>query len=305
MQCKEKMQSKIMSNSGPLPEKPLVTIYLPTKNRLNLLKRAVLSILNQTYTRIELIVINDGSTDGTQQWLEALSLNEPRLVIIQEVKSIGACAARNKAINKASGVFITGLDDDDEFLPMRIKTFLDSYNPNDSFISHGVLWYYGRKGKVIDAQARRLTLADMLNYNYATNQVFTETYKLRAIQGFDTAFKACQDYDTWTRLILKFGDARKIEGYSYIQHQGHEEERISTIKNKLLGYSQFYKKHSQLMGKENKINQSFMRVIASKKRYPLFLYLIHLQGGFFIRKTRYLLSSNFPFLAKLRTKALK
>jgi len=299
------MQYKIMSSSESLPKKPLVTIYLPTKNRLNLLKRAVLSVLNQTYSNIELIVINDGSTDGTQHWLEELSADEPRLVVLEELKSIGACAARNKAINKANGDFITGLDDDDEFLPDRIKIFLDNYNPTYSFLSHGVLWYYGRKGKVIDAQNRELSLADMLNYNYATNQVFTETYKLKAIQAFDTTFKACQDYDTWIRLILKFGVAKKLTGYSYIQHQGHEEERISTIKNKLLGYSQFYKKHNQLMSKENKINQSFMCVIASKKRYPLFLYFSHLQGGFFIKKTRYFLSSNFPLLARLRTKALK
>ncbi|MEL0641502.1 glycosyltransferase [Pseudoalteromonas aliena] len=294
-----------MNKSGSLPKSPLVTIYLPTKNRLKLLKRAIRSVLNQTYTNLELIVINDGSTDTTQQWLEELSANEPRLIVLTELKSIGACAARNKAINKASGQFITGLDDDDEFLPDRIKTFLENYDSRYAFLSHGVLWYYGRVGKVIDAQEQELSLDDMLSYNYATNQVFTETYKLKAIQGFDTTFKACQDYDTWVRLILEFGTAKKLQGYSYIQHQGHEEERISTITNKLLGYSQFNKKHNQLMNKKNKINQGFMSISASKKRYPLYLYLKHLQGGFFIRKTRYLLSSNLPLLASLRSKALK
>ncbi|TMP74030.1 glycosyltransferase [Pseudoalteromonas sp. S1608] len=294
-----------MSASESSLESPLVTIYLPTKNRLDFLKRAVRSVFSQTYTNIELIVVNDGSTDNTQQWLDELSLKEPRLLVITEQKSIGACAARNKAINNANGQFITGLDDDDEFLPDRIKIFLENYDPKYSFLSHGVLWFYGRKGKVIDATNRELSLNDMLSYNYATNQVFTESHKLKAIQGFDTTFKACQDYDTWVRLVLVFGTAKKIHGYSYIQHQGHEEDRISTIENKLNGYSQFYNKHNQLMSKNNKINQSFMCISASKKRYHFCLYLKHLRGGFFIKKTRYLLSSNFPLLAGLRSKALK
>lgn len=287
--------------------KPLITVYLPTKNRLTLLKRAVSSVLAQTYSNFELIIINDGSTDNnkTLQWLTKLSAQDSRVKVINEQTSKGACAARNKAIEQAKGEYITGLDDDDEFLPNRLNLLIQNYDSKYAFCSHGVLWFYGKKGKVIDADSGILTLNKLLNCNYATNQVFTETFKLRAIKGFDTSFKACQDYDTWTRLIQHFGPAKKLKGYSYIQHQGHEEERISTMKNKVFGYKQYYKKHHLLMTPENKSNQHFMQIIARRERYHFNLYLKQLKSGLFMKKTRYLLSSNFPVLARFRIKALK
>ena len=92
----------------------LVTIYIPTKNRLKLLNRAIESVKKQTYKDIEIIVVDDGSTDGTTEYL-AQEINSGTLKAIFNKKSLGACAARNKAIEMATGDFITGLDDDDYF----------------------------------------------------------------------------------------------------------------------------------------------------------------------------------------------
>ncbi|TGV19312.1 glycosyltransferase [Pseudoalteromonas sp. MEBiC 03607] len=285
----------------------IVSIYLPTKNRLPLLKRAVESVLNQTFTNFELIIVNDGSTDSaqTKSWLDELSSIEPRVRVIHQQTSIGACAARNKAINIAEGKYITGLDDDDEFLPHRLESLVSNYDPNYAFLSHGVLWFYGKKGKVIDAGGGEISLAKILSYNYATNQVFTETYKLKLIKGFDTSFKACQDYDTWTRLIKQFGPAKMLKGYSYIQHQGHEETRITTVKNKVTGYNQYIKKHHQDMSRCNKENLSFLILVAQKKRYPLSLFVKQLFCGLQVKKMRYFLSSNLPILAHFRNRLLK
>ncbi|MCG2794063.1 MAG: glycosyltransferase [Weeksellaceae bacterium] len=93
-------------------ENPKVTIYIPTKNRLALLKKAVDSVLRQTYTNWELIVVNDASTDGTKDYLDDLSKSNPKVKVIHHHESLGACVSRNDAIFSATGTFITGLDDD-------------------------------------------------------------------------------------------------------------------------------------------------------------------------------------------------
>ena len=105
----------------------LVTIYLPTKNRVNLLRRAVDSVLSQTYANIELIVIDDGSSDETSALLSSIRAGDARLKIITNSVSVGSNASRNSAIQAATGDFITGLDDDDAFEPYRIEKFVEAW----------------------------------------------------------------------------------------------------------------------------------------------------------------------------------
>lgn len=107
---------------------PLVTVFIPTHNRAHLIRRAVLSVIDQTYKNIEIIIVNDGSSDNTPDVLNSLKLEYNNIHIFQHEKAKGACAARNLAIRNATGQYITGLDDDDEFLPHRITDFINSVN---------------------------------------------------------------------------------------------------------------------------------------------------------------------------------
>lgn len=284
---------------------PLVTIYIPTHNRLELLKRAISSVLNQSFQEYELIVVDDASSDGTKEWLKSLAQTESRVVTIHHEKPLGACHARNKAISLARGKYITGLDDDDEFLPDRLQMFLDNFTIKYAFLCHGFYWVTKKSSKMVDAQEREITLNDMLDYNYATNQVFTLTERLQGIGGFDTSFKSRQDYDTWTRLILKYGIAKRIEGASYFHHRSHEQGSISAGPNSLLGYEQYYSKFSEYMTQKNEANQLFMRTMASKQRLKFSQFILMLKYGFVLRKTRYFLSSNFPAIGRLYNNLFK
>ncbi|PLL70465.1 hypothetical protein CWN62_29695, partial [Klebsiella pneumoniae] len=93
-----------------MKDNPLVTIYIPTYNRLELLKRALNSVVNQTYKNLEIIVVDDNSSDGTQEFLKNFSKKDPRVSYILKTDNSGACVSRNLAIDKANGLFITGLD---------------------------------------------------------------------------------------------------------------------------------------------------------------------------------------------------
>jgi glycosyltransferase involved in cell wall biosynthesis len=284
---------------------PLVSIYMPTHNRLHLLKRAVASVLAQTYQYYELLIVDDGSTDGTWDYLQELSSHEPKVRIFRSAVASGACAARNVAINEAQGELITGLDDDDEFLVDRLDNLVKAYTPDYAFVCHGFFWDYGAVRKAVDSTAMVIKLNDLLNYNFAGNQILTATEKLRQVGGFDPQFKACQDYDTWTRMVLMFGPAKRIAGASYIVHQSHEGPRVTAKQNKFIGYQQYFDKHSKHMSVKNKVNQDFMRLVAARSHLSLGQLLFQLKSGFIRRKLRYYLACRFSKLAQLRRKWLR
>ncbi|HMZ01739.1 MAG TPA: glycosyltransferase family 2 protein [Burkholderiaceae bacterium] len=93
---------------------PLVSIVLPTYNRADVLGRAVASVLAQTFTNWELIVVDDGSTDATHGWLAGLT--DRRIRVVRQANG-GVSRARNTGLRLARGAYITFLDSDDEWLP--------------------------------------------------------------------------------------------------------------------------------------------------------------------------------------------
>jgi glycosyltransferase involved in cell wall biosynthesis len=273
---------------------------MPTHNRCQLLKRAVKSVLKQSYPNIEIIIIDDGSTDDTQQYLAELITEHNHIQFFTQPIAKGACVARNIAINAAKGELITGLDDDDEFQPERIKHLVESYDDKFAFTCTGFLWHYGNRARAVDNTHKIITLDEQLSYNYATNQVLVATDRLREIGGFDEDFVACQDYDTWTRLIKRFGDANRVAGASYIIHRGDDIERLTEPTNWLKGHSHFLVKNAHLLSTKNRKNQEFKRITVQRQRYTLITFSRHLEAGLFKEKVRYLISSNFTLVSKVR-----
>src|SRR5688500_16355713 len=104
----------------------LVSIVLPTRNRIELLPRAVASVQSQTYTHWELVVINDGSTDGTKEWLDGL--DDVRIRVVHREQGLGAASARNVGIGLAQGEFISFLDDDDYWLEGKLEEQVAALN---------------------------------------------------------------------------------------------------------------------------------------------------------------------------------
>lgn len=209
----------------------LVTVYITTYNRNALLKKAIDSVLSQTYTNIEIIVADDGSTDGTQQYLQELE-NEGVLNAVVNTSGTpkGACYGRNRAIYNAKGRFITGLDDDDYFEPWRIESFVSTWQKQAtntfSALFDGVAEH--RKDGVVNCYDTPIvSYKDLRTSNLIGNQVFTLTSNLQDIDGFDEKMPALQDWDTWLRLSQAKGDILNINRRSYIQIQDHGDIRIT------------------------------------------------------------------------------
>ncbi|MDC1075252.1 glycosyltransferase, partial [bacterium] len=211
----------------------LVTVYIPTKDRLKMLRRALQSVYLQTYRNIEIIVVDDGSTDGTRPFLSKMEC-EGKLKAVFNERTLGACAARNAAIFLAQGRYITGLDDDDEFLPNHISRLHKSFDTDFSFVACPVTVDNGKRRSVNKHVFGKISKNKLLHYNIVGNQVFTLTERMRGVGGFDEALPALQDYDMWLRLIGTYGAGKKIIHSTYVQYTDHEEGRISSNKKKRL-----------------------------------------------------------------------
>lgn len=213
---------------------PLVTIYVSTCNRMQKLKRAINSVKLQDYDNWELIVCDDASSDGTQDYMTQLCQLDKRISYLRNNVNKGACETRNLGINSARGFFITGLDDDDEFTSDRISFFVNNWNDKYSFLCCNFIDRYKDNKDVLHYKTNSknyfsFSYKDLLFDNTASNQVFTLTERLQAIGGFDKRVKRLQDWDTWLRLSFKYGDYIRFNKSTYIMHHDHDigELRVS------------------------------------------------------------------------------
>lgn len=123
--------------------KPLVSAIITTHNRLPLLKRAIDSVRSQTYTNIELIVVDDGSTDGTREYCENQSFSYIYIAHNQRPASVigGGNYARNVGVKAAQGEYVAFLDDDDAWLPEKIEKQVALIESKDCELVYGGVRY--------------------------------------------------------------------------------------------------------------------------------------------------------------------
>ena len=215
---------------------PLISVYIPTYNRLELLKRAVQSVQNQTYKNFEIIIVDDNSSDGTQDFLVGLTKVDSRIRYFFKDKNSGACVSRNIAINLAQGELITGLDDDDYFLPHRLEFFLDYWVNKKREDSIALFTSNIKSEKSNQAKEHSLFSKkyfkkdDLLFANYVGNQIFTETKTLRQVSGFDESFCMWQDLELWYR-VGDLGNFEHVDKPTYFFDTSHLYGRISEAKS--------------------------------------------------------------------------
>ncbi|MDN7126965.1 glycosyltransferase [Pseudidiomarina sp. 1APR75-33.1] len=235
----------------------LISVYMPTHNRGPLLRRAIDSVLAQTHQDLELLVVDDGSKDGTWEVLQEYMAVDPRVRAFRHEKPQGACAARNRAIHEARGKFVTGLDDDDTFVPERLALLLQHYDSQYAFICSGYFWVTQKRAQPTMCNDKVITLDAQLDANHATNQVFVERERMLAIGGFDEELVALQDYDCFTRLIKAYGPAFRLGQplqNIFVEHGG---QRISSQRKSRLGFARFMQKHGADMQRRQLINHAF------------------------------------------------
>lgn len=228
-------------------ENYLVSVWITTRNRPEMLNRAIESVLNQTYTNIEIIVVDDFSSDEVVKEIKSKEYPNNVRFIFNE-RNMGACYSRNIAIKSSHGTFVTGLDDDDEFTNNRVYELIKAYvlfgDRYSLYCSHTIV--HGKKGKTYEKPYTNcLTIRDLLKTNRVGSQALVKRDYMINIGGFDENLVASQDHDMWLRVIEKYGEGYKLDSVLYISHDEEIINRISA--KKLDGLIQFYNKHKHKM----------------------------------------------------------
>jgi glycosyltransferase involved in cell wall biosynthesis len=217
----------------------LVSVYIPTRNRVATLRKAIESVLSQTHAAVELIVVNDASTDGTEDFLRAKAALDGRMSYFSNLAPMGAPASRNIAIRSSTGTFVTGLDDDDEFLPCRLAAFIDYWKlltlagTNPACLYAQDIWLNNGAESLVTRKRSSVSVTEIFEYNYIGNQVFAPRSHFVEAGLFDERMPAWQDLEFFIRLLQKFGKAHLLDMPTYLFDVTKRPDRISLQEKKI------------------------------------------------------------------------
>jgi GT2 family glycosyltransferase len=184
----------------------LVSVVIPTYNRVHVLERAIESVLSQTYSNYEIIVVDDGSTDSTKAAI-AQSYGNVRLLSIPHS---GVSKARNRGIMDADGKWVAFLDSDDYWLPRKLERqmeFLKAYpqyticHTNEIWIRNGVRINQGKKHRKFMGWFFKPCLHLCL---ISPSSVIIHKSVFENCGMFDEQFEVVEDYDLWLRITSKY-----------------------------------------------------------------------------------------------------
>ncbi len=183
---------------------PKISVIIPTRNRLTLLTRALDSVLAQADVDLEVIVVDDGSSDGTWQMLTTLA--DPRVRAVHHAQSTGVSLARNAGVEASSSSWIAFLDDDDFWAPHKLSVqlaALSSADANMSFTSAVMVDADERPGFVMRAPSTDRLLVRMVGTNCVgtPSSVIVSRALFDQSGGFDPAFSVLADWDLWLRML--------------------------------------------------------------------------------------------------------
>ena len=204
---------------------PTVSVIIPTFNRWPLVGAAIESVLAQTFSDFELIVVDDGSTDGTGVELGKLG---SRLHIISQPNR-GVSAARNLAARQARGIYLAFLDSDDLWLPhkLAIQTAFMVLHPDVQICQAEEIWI--RNGVRVNPKVNHrkpsgdifIPSLDLCLVSPSAVMLTRELFE--QVGGFDETLPVCEDYDLWLRIALDHSVAL-IDEPLVVKRGGHADQ---------------------------------------------------------------------------------
>ena len=183
-----------------------ISVIIPTFNRKHTLQRAIDSVLAQTFKPFEIIIVDDGSKDGTKEWLLQ---NYPSVQYIHQPNN-GVSSARNKGIQISQGSWIALLDSDDEWMPEKLEyqsRFLEMNrdssfcHTNEIWIRNGVRVNQMKKHKKYGGDIFKHCL-DICRISPSSSIIKKDVFE--EVGAFDESLTVCEDYDLWLRVTAKF-----------------------------------------------------------------------------------------------------
>jgi glycosyltransferase involved in cell wall biosynthesis len=209
----------------------LVSVIIPTYNRALIIKDAIQSVINQTYTDYEIIVVDDGSTDNTSNVINDIRNHSGKVRYIHQ-ENKGRSAARNSGIRAARGNYVAFLDSDDIFLPEKLSVQVMTLENNLDFgMAYSpalIMDKYGNMSEDINQRKEKLAgwiypeLLFIKKNIITIPSVIVRKQILNEIGGFDETMHICEDLDLWRRIARYHQVFQMKEPVAIIRHTINE-----------------------------------------------------------------------------------
>ena len=202
-----------------------ISVIIPTHDRAHLLARAIESVQTQTLPANEIIIVDDGSSDNTE---DLIAQQFPQCVYIQQPNQ-GVSAARNRGIEAAEGEWLAFLDSDDEWLESKLKAQRDllQQHPNIKLCHTEELWI--RNGKRVNQMKKHAKSGGYIFQNclplcvISPSSVIIHSSLFEQAGNFDEQLPACEDYDLWLRICCTYPVAF-VEQPQIKKYGGHDDQ---------------------------------------------------------------------------------
>ena len=257
---RERKGRPIVIQFGDSISMPTVSVVIPTYNRADVLPRTIDSVLSQSYDDFECIVVDDASTDDTEAVVS--SYDDDRLRYLQHDENRGANAARNTGIRAATGIYVSFLDSDDEFLPENLVVTTAALEKRPDCAGVFTSFRSVRNGRVENVSVAR-----------PGEMPFERICSENAIGGFtcvmfrrdvfdsvgvlDESLMSYQDWDLFVRVI----ESHEMVGINEVlaTHHLHRDRISSNKRRKFDGQDRFLEKHGDKLTQAGRANLQYAR----------------------------------------------
>lgn len=199
--------------------KPSVTVVIPAYNASSFIEETIASVLSQTFTNFEVLVVDDGSTDDTAAIIDRISQQDKRVQLISQSNQ-GVSVARNHGLQAAQGELIAFLDSDDLWLPNKLEVHVRHFAKNSRLgMSYGIVGFMDADGKPTAQQSNPRLIGLTPEYLYSENPAVTPSNAvirkeaLLQVGGFDKTLSGCADAELFLRLAY---NGWQVEGLNHV-----------------------------------------------------------------------------------------
>ena len=213
-----------------------ISVIIPTYNRKKTLARAIQSVINQSFSPFEILIIDDGSNDGTEEWVKE---NFQNIKYIYQ-NNHGVSSARNVGIENAYGDWVAFLDSDDEWIPNKLYEQVKSIesNPKMKFFHTNEIWI--RNGVRVNQMKKHKKYGGYIFEKcldicrVSPSSVLIQKEVFDNIGVFDESLRVCEDYDLWLRITSKYPVVFLDEPLIY-KYGGHADQ-LSKVNDGIESY---------------------------------------------------------------------
>lgn len=189
---------------------PFISVIMPVFNTEKYLEDSIKSILNQTFSNFEFIIIDDASTDNSLKIIE--SFKDKRIVVVKKNKNTGYTKSLNIGLKLAKGKYIARMDSDDISLPRRFELQIELLEKNQEIILCGTSFKLMDSCEIINHPTNHFEIVVKLlegtTFGHPTVMIRNEALKTNKIE-YNHEFEPAEDYYMWTQLV-KFGKVENI-----------------------------------------------------------------------------------------------